>query len=132
MTRRSDLSGAWSGAYRYPGDAWPETVFNAVLQDSGGVFTGSTQEPDWRKIGGGVITATIDGVREGRAVSFTKHMDGSGGLRHFILYEGAANAQLTRIEGKWTIPGQWSGSFFMTRDDADAEEARAERAEAKA
>lgn len=72
---------------------------------------------------GDVVTADIEGVRTGSSVSFTKFMNGSGGMNHAIRYEGALDADFNRIEGKWSIPGDWSGTFFMTRDDlgADAE-----------
>ena len=38
------------------------------------------------------------------------------------------NGALTRIDGTWTIPRTWSGTFFMVRDDGAAE-AAVERAE---
>lgn len=115
------LSGSWSGAYRYPGDAAPETVFEAWIEERDGVFTGATQEPNilqpWL---GAVVTADIDGRRDGLQVRFTKYADGSGGMTHAILYEGVADAELMRIDGVWTIPGDWSGAFFMTRTDSGA------------
>lgn len=126
----ASLTGAWSGAYRYPGDLMPETVFNARIEEVGGAFTGSLQEPNVHGLGpGGVVTSDIEGVRTGNAVAFTKFYDGSGGMSHAIRYEGAANAALTRIDGRWSIPRDISGTFFMVRDD-DSEEAHAERAEA--
>src|ERR1700754_1242791 len=111
--RRSSLTGAWSGAYRYPRDAFPETVFNAQIDEVGGAFVGSIQEPDTSGMGSGVpvIAAEIEGVRSGSAVTFTKFYDG-----HAVRYEGSVDANLMRVEGKWIIPGEWSGTFFMTRD----------------
>jgi hypothetical protein len=127
---RSSLTGAWSGAYRYPGDMAPETVFNVKIEERGGAFTGEMQEPNLTRPGGGsVATADIEGVRSGSSVTFTKFYDGSGGMNHAVRYEGAVDAALTRIEGTWTIPGAWSGAFFMVRDDDGAVEAEA-RAEA--
>lgn len=114
--RRSSLTGSWSGAYRYPGDVQPETVFNAQIEEVAGAFTGAIQEP--RRSGpGGVVTADIEGTRTGSAVSFVKFYDGSGSMSHAVRYEGSVDSDLTRIEGRWTIPRQWSGTFFMTRDD---------------
>lgn len=130
MPERASLTGAWSGAYRYPGDLMPETVFNAQIEEVGGAFTGSLQEPNVHGIGpGGVVTSDIEGVRAGNAVAFTKFYDGSGGMSHAIRYEGTANAALTRVDGVWAIPRDISGTFFMVRDD-EGEEAQAERAEA--
>ena len=122
------LSGGWSGAYRYPRDAGPETVFNAQLEEVGGGFTGTLQEPSVERSDlGPLVTAEIEGVRTGFLVSFIKFYDGSGGLAHTVGYEGTADAKLTRIDGVWTIPGVWSGTFFMTRDDnAEAEQASQE------
>jgi hypothetical protein len=96
----------------------PETVFNAMIEERNGAFTGSTHELNMRRPWlGPMVTADIDGVREGQLVTFSKSMDGSGGMRHVILYEGVADSTLTRIEGHWRIPADWSGSFFMIRDD---------------
>lgn len=130
--RRSSLTGSWSGAYRYPDDAFPETVFSAGIWERDGAFTGRTQEPDiLRPWTGGIVTAAIDGVRHGCEVNFIKCMDGSGGMRHEILYEGAADDSLNRIEGVWCIPGEWSGTFFMQRDDDGEEETAGLKAEAR-
>jgi hypothetical protein len=119
---QASLTGAWAGAYRYPADAAPETVFDAALEERDGLLTGATREPDLRPTSrGGVVTADIEGRREGRNVRFVKYMDGSGGMRHAIVYEGELDAQGQRIEGRWTIPGEWSGSFFMTRESGAAE-----------
>lgn len=128
--RHSTLSGSWSGAYRYPRGNWPETVFNAQIQEVGGAFTGSMQEPNLlRRNLGPVASADIEGVRTNQAVTFTKFYDGSGGMRHAVRYEGTANAALTRIDGRWIIPNDWSGTFFMTRDDDGAAAEAGEHAE---
>lgn len=129
VSRRTSLSGAWSGAYRYPGDVGPETVFNVQIEEVGSAFTGALQEPNLLHPGRApVVTAEIEGVRNGAQVSFAKFYDGSGGMSHAVQYDGTADAALERIEGRWTIPGVWSGTFFMLRDDDGA----AEEAELKA
>ncbi len=123
------LSGSWSGAYRYPGDAVPETVFNVQIEEVGGGFTGAMQEPSLLRPNlEPVASAEIEGVRSGGEVSFAKFYDGSGGMAHVVHYQGTADAALTRIDGRWNIPGDWSGTFFMTRDDAGAEAQAEERA----
>lgn len=128
--RHPTLTGSWSGAYRYPRKGWPETVFNVQIEEVGGAFSGSMQEPNLlRPELAPVATADIEGVRTGQAVSFTKFYDGSGGLRHAVRYEGTADAALTRIDGRWSIPNQWSGTFVMTRDDEGAAAEAEERVE---
>jgi hypothetical protein len=121
--RRSSLTGSWSGAYRYPHG--PETVFNAQIEEVGGAFVGATQEPnDFLDAPTSVLHAEIEGVRTDQTVTFTKFYQ-HGGIRHAVRYDGSVDADLTRIEGRWTIPGDWSGTFFMTRDD-DGEAVAAE------
>lgn len=119
--RFTSLTGAWSGAYRYP-FGFPDTPFNALLEESAGALAGTTEEPDMRG-GAGKVTASLNGEREDTLVRFVKQMDGSGGMRHAIRYEGKVDPDFTRIEGTWSIPGNWSGSFFMERAGLAAEEA---------
>jgi len=129
--RRASLTGAWSGAYRFPGDSRPEVVFNVQIEEVGGAFTGALQEPNvYGFAPGAVITSEIEGVRTGQSVAFTKFYDGSGGMRHAVRYEGAADQALMRIDGKWSIPGDWSGTFFMLREDDGAAVEAEERAKA--
>lgn len=129
--RRASLTGSWSGAYRYPGPAGEETVFNAQIEEVGGAFIGQTQEPNQFAAGAGeVLTADIEGVRTGAAVMFTKFYH-HGGIAHAVRYQGLADDALTRIEGAWTIRSIWSGSFFMLRDDYGLAEAAEEDAHAE-
>jgi hypothetical protein len=128
IKRRSSLTGSWSGAYRYPGES-RETVFNARIQEDGGAFIGTIQEPnDFVQSAGSVLNATIDGGRTGSAVTFTKFYDHAD-VRHSIRYDGSVDDALMRIEGRWVVHPGWSGTFFMVReDDGEATEA-AEAAE---
>ena len=127
--RRASLTGAWSGAYRYP-NGGHETVFNAQIEESGGAFVGATQEPnEFINSTDSVLHGEIDGQRSGNIVTFTKFYNhGDEHARHSIRYEGTIDANLSRIEGRWTVRSSWSGTFFMTRDDL-GEEAAVERAE---
>lgn len=131
MSARASLTGSWSGAYRYAHGG--ETVFNAQIEEAGGALVGATQEPnEFADPALTVLTADIEGVREGRSVTFTKFYHHQG-IRHAIRYEGQADAKLARIEGKWIIRSTWSGTFFMVRDDdgAEAEAEAEEQAEAE-
>jgi hypothetical protein len=80
-----------------------------------------------------VLNAMIDGVRSGNSVQFTKvyePVDG-GRPRGPVLYDGLLNADATEIDGRWRIPGNWSGTFMMIRSSgpAAAEEVARELAE---
>jgi hypothetical protein len=121
MPAHASLTGSWSGAYRYPNDVGHETVFNVRIEEVGGAFTGAIQEPNLMHPDfGPVASAEIEGVRNGSQVSFAKFYDGRGGMAHAVQYDGTADAGLMRIDGRWTIPGDWSGTFFMVRDDDGA------------
>lgn len=122
--RRSSLTGSWSGAFRYPDNATPETVFNAQIEERSGAFVGATQEPNIvdPELNLTFLTADIEGTRMGETVVFTKFYDGEADEGFAVRYEGSVDADLMRIEGRWTNPLE-SGTFFMTRDDLGEEEA---------
>ncbi len=122
--RRSSLTGSWSGAYRYP-QGGHETVFNAQIEETAGAFVGATQEPnEILDTTDNILHGEIDGFREGASVAFTKFYNhGHDGARHSIRYEGSVDESLSRIEGRWIVRSDWSGTFFMTRDDLGEEEA---------
>lgn len=104
---RTSLSGSWSGAFRYPHGP-RETVFNARIEEVGGAFVGSTEEPNEFAPGAGaVLVAEIEGVRSGNHITFTKFYAPQAGVGHAVRYEGSANSDLTRIEGGWVIHGDW-------------------------
>jgi hypothetical protein len=129
MTKRhSSLTGSWSGAYSYRGDVAPEVVFNAQIEEVGGAFVGSLQEPNtFLDSAGSVLTAEIEGTRVGSQISFAKFYN--RGVDYAIRYDGSVDNALARIDGKWTIPRSISGTFFMTRDDLGEEEAVEREAE---
>jgi hypothetical protein len=121
--RRSSRTGSWSGAYRYAGDAYPETVFNAQIEERDGVFVGQIQEPNLEDPSlPSVFTAEIEGIRAELNLSFTKFYGAEAEFHMAIRYEGDANDALTHIDGAWTRP-DWSGTFFMIRDELGEEEA---------
>ncbi|MCX7359052.1 MAG: hypothetical protein NT015_13040 [Alphaproteobacteria bacterium] len=122
--RRSTLTGSWSGAYRYP-NGRDETVFNAQIEETNGAFVGATQEPnEFLNTTDSVLHGEIDGLREGNAVTFVKFYNhGDKGARHSIRYHGSVDAKLSRMEGRWIVSSDWSGTFFMTRDDLGEETA---------
>ena len=120
-----DLSGRWTGLYTYPLGR-PPTPFEAELRESSGCLTGTTTE-----IGetsgslGRMLHAVIDGRRDGSSVRFLKMYDGSSHDHDVVHYEGALQPGGDEIDGRWVIPGIWSGTFLMIR--ASGAEEAAER-----
>ena len=123
-----DLSGQWSGIYNYPAH-YPPNNFEATIRDSGGVITGVISQPgEFFEPPGTVQHAVIEGSREGSSLSFIKIYDDLN--RPTPNYRGTIQLGGDEIEGEWTIPGDWSGTFLMIRG-ARAEAAAAKRVSEK-
>jgi hypothetical protein len=123
-----DLSGQWSGIYNYP-RLYPPNAFEATIRDTGGLITGLITQPcEFFEPPGTVHHAVIEGSRDGSALSFIKIYDDLG--RPTPHYHGTVQPGGDEIEGEWTIPGDWSGTFLMIRG-AKAGEAIERRIEEK-
>jgi len=118
-----DLSGDWIGNYSYPGQLEP-VPFLAALFESNGQLTGETTEPGQTIEMGETAHALLHGSRMGAQVRFTKVYDTIE--EDPVLYEGTVDEAGTEIHGRWTIVGEWSGSFLMRRSAAAEEEVEAE------
>ncbi|MEZ0242068.1 MAG: hypothetical protein ACAH11_01750 [Sphingomonas sp.] len=116
MSGAADMSGNWIGFYSFPIDL-PPVRFDAVLLERAGRITGSIEEIDeaW---GNGHLVSTVDGTRSGLDVRFTKFYDSGDENFDTVQYEGTLDADSAEISGEWHIPGEWSGSFIMTRERA--------------
>jgi len=115
-----DLSGEWRGIFNYP-SMFPPNEFRASLRDSAGLLSGLISQP--REVfdtPGPDRQAVIDGSRDGASVRFVKIYDDLD--RPTPHYEGTVQPGGNEIEGTWTIPGDWSGTFLMIRS-ADAKQA---------
>jgi hypothetical protein len=124
------LTGVWQGIYSYPVSGLPTVPFTATLIEAGGALSGSVHEAC---IGtGDTLFFSLNGSRHGSAVTFVKAYHGTNpSYRHPVVYDGAVNEDATEIEGRWTIPGNWSGRFLMTRSgDQPQAVAKSEGAEA--
>ena len=120
----ADLSGRWRGIYNYPAH-FPPNRFEATIRDSGGLITGEITQPgEIFEPPGTVQHAVIEGRREGGTVSFVKFYDDLA--RPTPHYRGTIQPGGDEIEGEWTIPGDWSGTFLMIRG-AKATEGAARR-----
>lgn len=109
-----NLTGVWQGLYTYPNGQ--SVSFVATLIDSAGALSGSTHEPGAHgDASSGTLYATLAGQRSGSAVTFRKTYEGKRPRYRAVDYAGTLNADATEIEGRWTIPGVWSGTFLMIR-----------------
>lgn len=120
MTKRIggelDLTGLWRGLYSYPIKRTP-VPFTASLAESGSWLTGATEEVATARAAlGRTLTATLQGRRTGSSVRFLKLYDSPMRVYDSVAYEGSVNAEGTEIEGRWTVPGNWSGTFLMIRE----------------
>ncbi len=114
-----NLTGVWNGLYSYPDGR--SVTFMATLIDSGSMLSGSTHEPC---VGGDCPSATLFasliGSRDGSTVTFRKAYEAAGPRFATVNYAGRLNADATEIEGRWMIPGVWSGKFMMIRPAREA------------
>jgi len=124
MTEQSSaqsLTGVWHGIYSYPIARAPVS-FVATLIESASAVTGTTHEPC--AVGGSpndVLYATLSGSRHDSAVAFMKTYDGANPHYGIVAYEGTLSRDGTEIEGRWIVPGNWSGKFLMVRSAGKAE-----------
>jgi hypothetical protein len=119
-----DLSGHWLGMFNYPAE-FPPNNFEAELRDAGGIVTGLITQPrEVFDFPGPPRQAVIDGHRTGGQLSFVKLYDDLD--RDTVHYSGTIQPGGDEIEGIWTIPGDWSGTFMMVRArrDTAAEESK--------
>lgn len=112
------ISGDWEGDYAYEGGKRPPVDFTMTLYQDRDSFTGRCTEPD--TYSGKNLKNLYADIEEGvadpqRRISFKKQMDGTGGVKHFILYQGWLSSDGASITGKWQIPQANAGSFRMRR-----------------
>jgi len=114
-----NLSGLWQGFYSYPTRQRPVS-FSATLTEAGSWLTGMTTETGQRgKTRGRALSATLQGRRTGRSVTFLKLYTDGFPAYDGVHYAGDLNDDGTEIEGRWSIPGSWSGKFLMVRSGGD-------------
>jgi hypothetical protein len=129
LQSRRSLTGVWQGIYSYPVGGLPTVPFTATLIEAGSSLSGSVHEQC--TMNGATLLFSISGRRHDAAVAFAKAYLGTSYHYGTILYDGTVNDDATEIEGRWTIPGDWSGRFLMTRS-GDQPQATAKREGAEA
>lgn len=128
QTGAENLTGVWQGLYSYPDGM--SVSFVATLIDTRGSFSGTTHEPCIFRDGpSDTLYATLAGTRKGSAVSFLKTYENAGPRYGSVQYEGVLSADATEIEGRWVVPGVWSGKFLMIRSAGKAAEVEQKVAE---
>ena len=124
-----DLTGHWTGMFNYPGP-FPPVGFEAELRDVGGSIAGTVSEPDEDPSGNvGTLWATVEGARQGSAVTFTKMYEDAERMPEPVFYSGTIQPDGNEVSGRWEIPGHWSGTFLMVRNPGAAEAVEEEAAE---
>jgi hypothetical protein len=109
----TDLTGNWIGSYTYP-DCLSPVPFTAEIRDLGGPISGVTSEPhEWTT--GEEAHGTISGERSGSNVQFMKVYIQQEDYMDPVHYYGTLDEDECELAGEWDIPGEWSGSFVMTR-----------------
>jgi hypothetical protein len=125
-----DLTGRWSGIFNYP-DLSPPNAFEAELRDAGGLLSGLTTEQDDNPCrNGGPLHAVIEGHRQASNVRFTKHYDDFNLMPDVVVYTGVVHPGGDEIDGRWEVPGSWSGTFLMVRNGGRGDELAYEASEA--
>lgn len=116
MSDPREMSGVWYGRYVSTSDA-QDNGFIALLEEAGGVFSGSVSEPDGR---GGIRSASVAGRRSGGLIQFVKQYRGR--WNHAVFYEGQVDARGTVVSGVWRIDDGTTGGFDMQREKFSTEE----------
>jgi hypothetical protein len=110
-----NLIGVRSGLYSYPHGGHP-VAFAATLTEISGWLSGTMEEVATAgPARGRTIRATLQGRRTGGSVTFLKSYDDLPPGYDTVHYAGEVNHDATEIDGRWTIPGSWSGTFLMIR-----------------
>ena len=122
------LTGVWNGLYSYPRDLDP-VGFVAILIESGTSVSGTTHEPGGSLGISGLACASLAGRRTASTVTLTKAYDRGTGIPHIVHYDGRINEDATEIEGRWRVPGDWSGKFLMIRAGGKEEAVTTEKLE---
>lgn len=123
MSAQANLSGLWSGFYKYDGYDL-NVLFTAALTENDLEVFGTTLEPFPNDpFGDREVEAEIEGTRSGLHLEFSKVYDPSVGVRQPpLLYKGAINDDFTEVRGIWRfrglaarLSGYPTGVFTMNR-----------------
>lgn len=119
MATYRDLSGIWTGSFKYSIVHMRGVTFTAWIDDTNGVLGGTILEPNtFANSTADELSATLSGTRTGLDVAFSKQYDPGQGTHGFtIRYLGKVNSDFTVMMGRWQISGDFgaSGNFELSR-----------------
>jgi hypothetical protein len=110
-----DLSGLWTGAFSYSG-SMTTVAFDTSLEAAQGALGGVVQELTHVRRPPRRVTASLQGRRDARFVSWIKSYDEPQlpGYEEPVAYEGELSGDGVEIRGVWRLPGA-HGTFLMIR-----------------
>lgn len=118
---RDNLTGFWVGRYSYDGGIGDPVQFLVLLDEQGGVLSGTISEPNSIGLSSRELHAFLSGHRNGADIAFAKTYDGASDAAHRVDYHGRLNSEATEIVGRWTIAPE-GGDFTMRRELLDEQE----------
>jgi hypothetical protein len=110
-----DLTGVWNGLYSYPRAIEPVSFLTTLVETDSWLAGFIEEIASIGTMRGQTIAATVQGRRAGHAVTFLKTYDDLPQGYDTVHYAGDVNHNGSEIEGRWSIPGNWSGRFLMIR-----------------
>lgn len=113
----TNLAGTWRGTYSYVFTDAAPVEFTVTIKADGDWLSGRISEPNtFGDKTSDKLFADIKGAvfEDGRIVLVKKY-DGTGGVSHFVQYEGYLDQRQGTIRGKWLIRPNWWGTFRMVK-----------------
>jgi hypothetical protein len=110
-----DVSGEWTGEYRYDDPGKDPVPMDATFFSTAGKLGGRTDEPNTFALPGPAdLEAEVVGeLHAGGRMTFMKTYD-TGGQTHSVLYVGQLDDARREITGRWRTKGV-TGTFTLER-----------------
>jgi hypothetical protein len=124
----ADLEGVWTGRYHYRKifglELSSPVQFHVVFERGDDGLRGRIYEPNTfgRRSAEHLAADVVDLEREEGVIRFRKQYDGTGGVKHGVVYEGNLSEGGRSVEGTWKIGRLGSGTFEMAKEDSQSVE----------
>ncbi len=120
-TSSLNLTGTWQGQYSYGDRNKSPVPFSAMLNENEAWLEGIVEEIGTAGDARGLtISASIQGKRSGRSVTWIKIYHRAFRLYDSVQYKGEVSADGQEIEGRWQIGVSAFGRFMMIRQAGKA------------